>query len=411
MNPRDWLRAAYEAAIEAVDPRRCVYDYLTAASPLGTRYVVAIGKAATPMTRGALDAGVTMAEGLVIHPADGPQPPAHSALRCHPSSHPIPDERSLDAGESLIRFMASAPPDARFLFLISGGASSLVEALPEASSVEGLAALNQRLLAEGMAISDINRIRRSVSRVKGGRLGVMVDGRDTLALLVSDVQGDDPAVIGSGLLTPPSQGPSIPSDCPRRHRDLLMPAPPGPQRSDGRLQSIDTEVIASNADALEAAARFLGRTGATVRVADRFLDGDARTEGARIAATLSRGGPGYHVWGGEPTVTLPLQPGQGGRMQALAVAAAVELPEADDWALLAAGTDGIDGVGGAAGAIVDGNSLKRGTRAGLEARQALDNADTGGYLSATGDQLVTGATGTNVMDMVIGWRGPVAGHT
>jgi hydroxypyruvate reductase len=401
---REQLLAAYRAAVAAVDPRARVRDYL-AANPVDSPcYVVAAGKAAVAMTEGALEAGVDVVQGLVIHPDTLEPTSAHARLRYCSAAHPVPDERSIEAGRQALELVDAAPSDARFLFLLSGGASSLVEALPAGGDVSALAVLNQRLLSDGLAIHVMNRVRRAASLLKGGRLGARLGGRRALALFVSDVEGDDPAVIGSGLVVPPRQGPSQPSDMPAAYRELLAPAPAGPSPGDPRLSGVQTAVIAANRDALMAARDALAAGGVPAYVEPDFLNTDALVAGEWLGQALTQGPPGCRIWGAEPTVRLPPSPGQGGRMQALALSAACALAEFPDVTLLAGSTDGLDGVGGGAGAIVDGGTLARGRAAGRDAAEALRNADAGGYLAASGDQLVTGATGTNVMDIVIGWR-------
>lgn len=403
MTPRERLVAAYRAAVAAVDPRSRVSERLAATPLTPPVYLAAVGKAAAGMADGALDAGLVPADSLVIHP-EGSPPPCHPQLTRRTAPHPVPDGRSLVAGEALRRFVDGAPADAQFLFLISGGASSLVESLAGESDAPALAELNRRLLADGLPIHAMNRIRRSVSLLKGGRLGTRLRGRRALALFVSDVHGDDPAVIGSGLLVPPAEGGSRPADCPARYRDLLVPAPPGPEPGDGRLAGLETVVVASNRDALAGAKEALEDAARPVTIDGRFLDGEATREGSTVATALRHGESGGRIWGGEPTVVLPERPGEGGRMQSLALAAAQRLDGVPGVSLLAAGTDGLDGTGGAAGAVVDSHTLARGRAAGWDAAAALAQADAGGYLAATGDQLVIGPTGTNVMDIVIGWR-------
>ncbi|HKJ95299.1 MAG TPA: MOFRL family protein, partial [Gammaproteobacteria bacterium] len=149
-------------------------------------------------------------------------------------------------------------------------------------------------------------------------------------------------------------------------------------------------------------AQHLRESGRDPLIESRFLAGEATEEGRRIGADLRDGQRGVCLWGGEPVVTLPAHPGRGGRMQALALAAAGPLDGARDRWLLAAGTDGADGPGDSAGAIIDGDTLERGRRRGLDDRDALARADAGSYLDAVDALFRTGPTGTNVMDIVIG---------
>ena len=157
---------------------------------------------------------------------------------------------------------------------------------------------------------------------------------------------------------------------------------------------------------MEGVADAARRQGLAVHVHRDLLQGPAADAGQRLASDLQRAAAGVHVWGGETSVRLPPHPGRGGRNQHLALAAAIELAGRSDCVLLAAGTDGSDGPTDAAGALVDGDTLARGETEGLSPRTALQQADSGRFLEASGDLLETGPTGTNVMDLVIAWKGP-----
>lgn len=404
MRSRQRLRDAYAAALAAVDPAARVAESLNRQPLDGSVHLLAVGKAATAMTRGARAAmGDQVVRGLVVLPAGSPPP--QGDLEVITSAHPLPDERSLEAGERVIRFLDQAPDDARFLLLLSGGASSLVESLPAGGSLSGLTALNRRLLADGLPIAAINRVRAAVSAVKGGRLGQRLRGRQARALLVSDVAGNDPRVIGSGLFFPPDRRPVSGEELPATYRDYLPAAPDGPVAGDPALAGLSHAIVASNETAVAGAAAHLRDQGVSTRIAARFVDGDAVAEGERVARRLQRPPTGATVWGAEPTVRLPSRPGRGGRMQTLALAAARRFAGCTDVVLLAAGTDGIDGASEAAGAIVDGGTISRGWQAGWSPDAALRTADSAPYLEATGDRVVTGPSGTNVMDILIGWHG------
>ena len=400
------LERIYTAAIAAVGGRQSVVRALSAdaAPPPGPVYLVAVGKAAAAMAQGVADSpAYPVRDGLVIT-REGYQDPALAQrlpVRQLESAHPIPDERSLQAGEALVQFLTTAPADARFLFLISGGASSLVERLEGDGNHVDLARLNQALLASGLDIAEVNAVRQRYSTIKAGRLARWLAGRAADVLLISDVPGDDPAVIGSGLLVPSASNLSGSDFDPRV--EGLKPAPQPPSPGDPLFQRIAITVVASNATARAAAAEAARAEGWDVHVNDTLLAGEAAAAGPSIARQLVAGPQRIIVQGGEPTVTLPANPGQGGRMQTLALSAAAELT-GSPCVLLAAGTDGADGPGDVAGAIVDGETLSRGEAAGGSLQYALANADAGRFLSLSGDLLVTGGTGTNVMDLVIGLR-------
>lgn len=403
--PREFLQQLHVAAVAAVNGRDAVANALTA-NPLGSKPItlIAIGKAAASMAHGALDVLQNQVKrGLIITRegyADELLLP-RAAIEQLETAHPVPDARSLAAGTRLVEFLTEAPAESQFLFLISGGASSLVERLPEGGSAEALVELNSALLAGGLDIGQMNRIRKAFSTIKGGRLTQWLGLRSTKVLLISDVPGDDPGVIGSGLLFADEQGPPSPDQLAALKIEMApAPAPPSPQ--DSVFASIDWEIVASNSIALNAVEAAATAAGVAVNRHPEFLEGEAVTCGKQLAQALMDGNPGIHIWGGEPTVNLPPNPGRGGRMQTLALAAACELQGTDKW-LLAAGTDGADGPGEDAGAIIDGETIKRGSAAGLTAERCLEAADAGNFLAASNDLVKTGYTGTNVMDVVIGW--------
>jgi glycerate 2-kinase len=381
---RELLLDLLRAALARVDGRRCVREALTngpppAATPIR---IAAVGKAATSMALGAHDAlGGAIERTLVITRDDlgVDQLKSHAAVEVILSAHPLPDARSLAAGQRLIAWVDELPQDVLPLFLISGGSSALVE-VPEAhATLADLEALTRESFRTGMPIGVLNARRAALSRIKGGRLAARLGGRQGLALFVSDVPDDDPRVIGSGL---------------------MGPAPSGPDR-------IERTVVASidhGVAAVEAGATALGlRVQAAVR---RFAD-EATRLAARFAHELSFSAAQLLVWGGESTVLLPPQPGRGGRNQHLALAAARLIAGHPDLLLLAAGTDGSDGVTADAGALVDAETCARLALSGLDADECLRAGDSAGALAASGDLVHTGPTGTNVGDLVIGLKLPL----
>lgn len=398
--PRRLLLDIYAAALRAVDGRHAVRERLTRDAPAGPLLMVAIGKAASAMAVGAADAlGGRLAAGLVItrHGYADPCPPRTRVLE---ADHPLPGAASLAAGRTLLDFIAAAPPGAPFLFLISGGASALVEVLPPGVDTAQLHAANDWLLASGWDIGRINRVRRALSCIKGGRLAQRLAGHPVLNLLLSDVPGDDLAAIGSGLLVPPAEGGTEPADSlPPWLQALVEAAPPLPQAGD--FGAIRSEILRGNGDARDAAAAAGRDLGLAVHQVPGLLQGDAAAAGRTLAREVLAGAAGLYVWGGETTVRLPPQPGRGGRCQNLALAAAEKLAGHDEIYLLAAGTDGSDGPGEDAGALVDGSTVERGRLECFDARESLARADAGGFLEASGDLIQTGPTGSNVMDLVL----------
>ncbi|HEX2667617.1 MAG TPA: DUF4147 domain-containing protein [Gammaproteobacteria bacterium] len=399
--PKDLILDLYRRALAAVEGRACVRDWLRV-HPLGGPYhLVALGKAAGAMAAGALEAdGEGLRSGLVItrhgylDEAAVYRDPRILALE---AGHPLPDEHSLAAGAALRLFLGEAPDDARFLFLVSGGASSLVEVPVDGVSLQDLRQLNLWLLGSGLPIAAVNRVRTAVSRIKGGRLAAELRGRAAMLLLMSDVPGDVLEDIGSGLLLP--SAPLSMPELPARFAALPLQREPVPTSA-----GIDTHLIASNRHAREAVAAAAHAVGHAVEDHGPFPETDAASCGERIAQLMLKAGKGVHVWGGETTVKLPDNPGQGGRNQHLALAAARVLAGTDGVILLAAGTDGSDGGSDDAGALVDGATLERGSDAGYDAADCLARADAGSFLEGSGDLVHTGPTGTNVMDLVIAFK-------
>jgi glycerate 2-kinase len=377
---RALLLTLLQAALEAVDGRRCVREALrgeaTSAAPV---WVAAVGKAAPAMALGAHDAlGGRIARLLIITrtghaPVELERLPGAEVIA---SAHPVPDQRSLAAGARLLQWVETLPPEAEPLFLISGGASSLVEVLREGLNLADLEAFTTRELAAGTAIAALNTQRMALSRIKGGRLTARLGGRSARALYVSDVPGDDPALIGSGLLGPASEGPD----------------------------RVTRTVIASVEHALAGAAAAARALGLEVHTAARRFDEDAVRLAARCAHELRLSASAVCLWGGESTVQLPPHAGRGGRNQHLALAAARLIAGQADLMLLAAGTDGTDGVTEDAGALVDAESCARVALAGMDVDRCLATADSAAALAASGDLVHTGPTGTNVGDVVIGLR-------
>ncbi|MEJ0039010.1 MAG: DUF4147 domain-containing protein [Gammaproteobacteria bacterium] len=389
----------FRSALESVDGRLCVRNALreraaadaaagTSPATLGRAvWVAAVGKAASAMLLGAHDAlGDTLARAILVTKDD------HVAPQCYglpnvevlESSHPMPDERSLAAGDRLIQWVDEIPPDTDVLFLISGGASSLVESLAPGATFEQLTALNARGLASGMTIVELNAQRSKLSRIKGGRLAARVSAKlsgsgTAKALFISDVPGHDPAVIGSGLMGPGGH-------------------------SDDQGDRIERTIVASIDHAMERVVTEAYKCGLAPWRDSRIFDGSAERLAVRFSHELHMSASQLCVWGGESTVQLPENPGRGGRNQHLALAAARIIAGHENLLLLVAGTDGTDGVTSDAGALVDGETCSRVALSELDVQESLKKADSGTALAAAGDLIHTGPTGTNVGDIVIGLK-------
>jgi hydroxypyruvate reductase len=400
---RQLLQDVYHAGLSAVHGTGCVTDYL-GRSPLKSKVaIVAIGKAASAMAIGALQVlGGQMCRGLIITKEGHVDSEIRhdGRLTCIEAGHPVPNKSSLAAGDALCRFIDATPDDEELLFLISGGTSSLVEVLPEGVTLDMLARVNRWLLSSGLNIMEMNQVRQSLSLIKGGRLISRLGERQVTNLMISDVPGNDPAVIGSGLLKAPQAVVEFSPRLPGWLQQLPANAPPISSAT-GRVEQ---QVIADNAVALQAMADRGKALGMPVIIRDEMLAGEAARAGHEIVSRIKQLPAGMYLWGGETTVTLPDSPGSGGRNQHLALAAASDLKGNKEITLLAAGTDGTDGSTQAAGAIVDSGTLDRGSVCGQTAESCLEQADAGTYLEASGDLINTGPTGTNVMDVVIGLK-------
>lgn len=349
--------------------------------------VIAVGKASIAMTEGAIDVlGSRVSRALVIHKARDTSEamtslPSGGELRVIASAHPVPDQRSLQAGSELLAAVDGLSKDEMPLFLVSGGTSSLVEVLADGVALDDLAAFNRAALAGGEGIEAINLGRARLSRIKAGGLTRRLRNRSALALFVSDVPNDDPAVIGSGLLA------NVAED------------------------RVEREVVASVTEARNAAASRASELGweSKVHVRDRRFDGDV-DHVARQLVSECVPAPYLLVAGGETTVRLPAKPGRGGRNQQLALIVAKSIQGAPDAACLVIGTDGDDGVTDDAGAVVDGGTWQRIRDAGIDPQRSLDHADAGSALEASGDLIHTGPTGTNVGDLFLLVRGSTHGE-
>lgn len=374
------LRALHAAGIDAVGGEQATRRALSDLDAGSRVRLVAVGKAASAMALGAREAlGEAILSALVITKYDHLDPAllADPRFTCLESAHPVPDAASLAAGDALIGFVESVADDEHLVALVSGGTSALVEQLDGDLTLSDLQARTDALLAGGAPIGEINRVRRGLSRLKGGRLADCLGDCRATQLLISDVPGDRPEDIGSGPLV---------------------------------SQRVETRIIASSRIAQAAVVAEAQRQGLVVAQSAGSLDGDIATTLDRVAAVLlaTDAAEGVYVWGGEPTVVLPPEAGRGGRNQHLALALATRIAGRDDLAVLVAATDGTDGPTGDAGGMIDGATLARGESLGLDADQALATADAGTWLERSGALFTTGPTGTNVMDLLIAIRSPLA---
>lgn len=413
---RDAMIELFRAGVRRADPAAAVRSALDAGEGARPDAIVALGKAAVAMARPAMDRWPGCPTLVVTTPENAiPLPGAHVLA----GSHPVPDARSHAAGTALLGAVAPLGAGQRALALISGGGSALAVAPIAGVTLDQKAEVNRLLLGAGLDIRAMNVVRQALSRMKGGGLARAAAPARVDTLILSDVIGDDPAVVASG--------PTVPGARPSEARRILHAAGiwgrlPGAVRDtldrDDEAAAVevapmgDVTLVGSNRLSVEAMAAAAPKA----RIDPVPLEGDVADAAAHVARA-ARGAPGLTLWGGETTVRLE-GAGRGGRNQELALRVAALLSGAGTdpasglarpWAFLSGGTDGRDGPTDAAGALVDHGTLDRIAAAGLDAHAALARNDSYPALDAAGDLLRTGSTGTNVADLQILWvgRGPV----
>jgi glycerate 2-kinase len=388
----------------------------------GRLCVVAVGKAAVPMLRAALDGlgpGTPDRVVAVSAEASGAVP---AGTRRYVAGHPLPDRRGLVAARHVEALARSLGPRDLLLLLLSGGASALLPAPAGRVTLGEKAATTRLLLHAGATIQDLNVVRRHLSRLKGGGLARAAFPARVVTLALSDVVGDDLSAIGSGPTAPDASSSEDALEVVRRlgllaevprsvrvhlERGARGLAPDTLKRGDRRLARVHNVVVGTNRTAVRAAARAARQWGFETRVVREPLQGEARLVPARLADVLGEtSAPTCLVAGGETTVTVR-GAGHGGRNQEIAVAAAEVLAGRSPRLLAALATDGIDGNTRAAGGVADETSLARARRLGLAPPEAfLRENDSHGFLAALGDLLVPGPTRTNVADLCLMLAGP-----
>ncbi|WP_193370308.1 glycerate kinase type-2 family protein [Pelagibius marinus] len=414
--PGAFLRRLFDAALNAADPAQAVPRFLPP-RPKGRTLVVGAGKAAGAMARAVEDHWSGDLEGLVVtrygHAV------ACQRIEVVEAAHPVPDEAGLDAAKRILEKVQGLGPDDLVLCLISGGGSALLSLPAEGISLEEKQAVNKALLRSGAAIDEMNCLRKHLSAIKGGRLAAAAAPAKVVSLLISDVPGDDPAVIASGPTVPDPTSfadalailDKYGIDAPAAVRaHLEAGAEETPKPGDPRLANCETHLIARPQDSLEAAAALARQEGVTPVILGDSIEGEAR-EVAQVMAGIARQAarfgqpaepPCVLLSGGETTVTLRGQ-GRGGRNAEFLLALTVALEGAPGKGTpgiyaLACDTDGIDGSEDNAGAVTGPGCLARAAAGGIDAKAMLANNDGYGFFSALNDLVVTGPTLTNVND-------------
>ena len=411
MDPEALLRRAFEAAVDAARAPERITAHLPP-PPKGRTVVVGGGKAAAAMAKAVEEAWPGPLSGLVVTRYGHGLPTKR--IRVIEAAHPNPDEASQRAAAEILALAGGLGPDDLLLCLISGGGSALMALPAPGLTLADKQGVTRGLLRCGATIGEINCVRKHLSAIKGGRLAAAAAPAPVVALLISDVPGDDPSVIASGPTVPDPTTcadalaviDKYALDVPAQVRaHLEAEAAETPKPGDPRLAASRTLMVATPQDALEAAAAVVREAGYRPLILGNAIEGEARDVAlvhAGMAKQAVRHGqpaepPCVILSGGETTVTIRGN-GRGGRNGEFLLALAVALEgEPQVWAL-AADTDGIDGVEDNAGAILRPDTLARAAAAGLDARALLANNDSYGLFSRLGDLIVTGPTRTNLND-------------
>ena len=338
--------------------------------------------------------------------------------------HPVPDQNGIAGARRIAELACAAGPRDLVICLISGGASALLTLPAEGLSLADSQATTKALLASGADIHELNTVRKHLSAIKGGQLARMASPATVLTLLLSDVVGDDPDVIGSGPTVPDRSTFADALEIVKRY-GLLKRLPKAvrtrlergaagqidetPKPGDAVFAGTKNVIVGSNRGAVNTARKAARALGYRTVVLSTTIQGEARAVAlvhAAIASEIRASGqpakaPACVISGGETTVILSKEHGLGGRNQEFVLAAAREIAGLKSVVLLAAGTDGTDGPTDAAGALADGRTIVRATAKGLDARAALARNDSYHFFENLGDLVRTGPTGTNVADVHI----------
>ncbi|RYF32045.1 MAG: glycerate kinase [Comamonadaceae bacterium] len=422
--PREFLEHLYRVAVERALPLASMGAHLPK-PPKGRTLVLGAGKAGGSMAQAleALWPADAPLSGLVVTRYDHVPPrPEGLAQRIEvvEASHPVPDEAGMRAAERILALTEGLTADDLVLCLISGGGSSVLTLPADGMTLADKQRINRELLESGANIGEMNCVRKHLSRVKGGRLAAACAPAQVVTLTISDVPGDDPAVIASGPTVPDATTCAealaildryrieVPADV---RAGLESGALETPKPGDAVFAGHTAHLVATPQQSLEAAAAVARAAGFETHILSDEMEGESREVGkvhAALARAVAHRGqpfarPCVILSGGETTVTIrPRQPGQpkgrGGRAGEFCMGLAGALMAQDGVWALAADTDGIDGVEDNAGAFVTPDTLARAEANGLKLAQHLDRNDAYGYFDAIGDLLVTGPTHTNVND-------------
>jgi glycerate 2-kinase len=414
--PSDFLRALFDAALAAADPYRAIAPAIPAAVS-GRTVVVGAGKASAAMARAFEGLWPGLLEGLVV--TRHGHGVACDRIEIVEASHPVPDAAGQEAACRILRLAQGLGAQDQLVFLVSGGGSALLALPAPGITLDDKQAVTRALLRSGATIGEINTVRKHLSAIKGGRLAAAATPARVVTIAISDVPGDDPAVIASGpTVADPTSFADARAVLAKYRIDkpeavlahLAAAVDETPKPGDAVFERARYALIASPQQALSAAANLAIKQGVTPIVLSDRIEGEARDIGlmhAAIALQLRAGQlrvgaapvplPAVLLSGGETTVTVR-GGGRGGRNSEFLLALAAALDGASGISAIACDTDGIDGTEDNAGAMVFPDSIARAAVSGIPVKKALAENNSYDFFQTLGDLVVTGPTLTNVND-------------
>lgn len=417
----------FYAALKAVDPYNAVKLYTDKIRSVYQNgsfkrlIVTGFGKAACSMSKAVEDNLGDLIDTGILITKYGHSMSQESMIRIYEAGHPVPDENGLRGTEEIIKILKNADKNTLVVCLVSGGGSALLVSPYEGISLDEKQKITQLLLKAGADINELNTVRKHISKVKGGRLAEIAYPAKMISLVLSDVIGDRLDVIASGPTAPDKttynhaigvlEKYKLTEKAPESVINMLGNGAKGlipetPKDDNPVFEKVENIIIGSNIKALEAAKTKAESLGFKPEIISSEITGEARDVGkwladiARSKRSNSSNRLNCLISGGETTVTVKGN-GMGGRNMELALAFAMEIECVEGITLLSAGTDGTDGPTDAAGAIVDGQTVKKAKTTGLNPEEYLNNNDSYNFFKKIDELLVTGPTGTNVMDIQI----------
>lgn len=412
MSPDELLKAMFQAGVDAALPSLCVPPHLPD-RPAGRTVIIGAGKASGAMAKALEDSWSGALDGVVVT-RYGYRLPTER-LEVVEAAHPVPDAAGRDAAQRVFKAVQGLTEDDLVVALISGGGSALLAAPAAGISLEDKQAVNKALLASGATISEMNTVRKHLSAIKGGRLAQAAYPAKVVALMISDVPGDDASIIASGPTVPdPSTNADAIAivekyriDLPANVRRVLETIDETPKPGDKCFDRVENVMIATPQASLEAAAAVARKAGITPVILGDSIEGESRDVGlvhAGIARQCAMRGqpaepPCVLISGGETTVTIKSPGGKGGPNTDFLLSMAIALDGAPNIYALAGDTDGVDGSEDNAGALVYPDTLKRAEAVGISAKAHQAKNDPYTFFQGIGDLLETGPTMTNVNDL------------